>query len=145
MPRYNGCMKLLAKPLLFCCAAFLAVMLAVADPGTMRAAESGVAVPAETVAAPAVAERLHVAQQQPRKRRTLMDLLFGNDEEEAPQRAPAREAPVVRRQPAPAAQPSLPPAKPAVEKAEGATRVAVFGDSLASDLSKALERHFAED
>ena len=74
-----------------------------------------------------------------------MDLLFGNDEEVAPQRAPAQEAPVVRRQPAPAAQASLPPAKPAIEKAEGATRLAVFGDSLAVDLSKALERHYAED
>ena len=32
-----------------------------------------------------------------------------------------------------------------MEKAENATRLAVFGDSLAIDLSKALERLYAED
>ena len=106
---------------------------------------------AETTTAPqqvqpgAAVDRLHVAQQQPRKRRTLMDLLFGDDREER-QQAPAREPPpVVRKQTAPAPRASLPPAKPAVEKAEGATRLAVFGDSLAVELSKALERHYAED
>ena len=40
---------------------------------------------------------------------------------------------------------SLPPPKPQVEKAPDATRLAVFGDSLAIDLSKALERLYAED
>lgn len=133
------------KLLLLCSAVLVAALLVVAAPAVAVAAESAAAAPVQSQAGPAVAERLRVAQQQPRKRRTLMDLLFGNDEEVRPQRAPAKEAPVVRRQAAPAAQASLPPAKPAVEKTEGATRLAVFGDSLAVDLSKALERHYAED
>lgn len=81
-------------------------------------------------------ERIVVAQEQ--RRRTLMDLLFGEE--------PAAPPPVQQQQPrqqAPAA--SLPPPKPQVEKAEGATRLAVFGDSLAIDLSRALERFYAED
>lgn len=74
---------------------------------------------------------------QAQKRRTLFDLLFGDE--------PAKQAPVKQptRQQAPTA--SLPPAKPQVEKAADATRLAVFGDSMAIDLSKALERHYAED
>lgn len=76
-----------------------------------------------------------VAQQQ--KRRTLFDLLFGEPE---PAPAPVQQAP---RQAAPAA--ALPPPKPQVEKAPDATRLAVFGDSLAIDLSRALERFYAED
>lgn len=78
-----------------------------------------------------------VAQQQ--RRRTLFDLLFGEE--------PAATAPVEQPQQAPQQQaaPSLPPPKPQVEKAENATRLAVFGDSLAIDLSKALERLYAED
>jgi hypothetical protein len=144
MDHYNGGMELSHKSSLLCCAILIAALLAIMAPAPVTAVEAAAA-PATSQAAPAAAERLRVAQQQPRKRRTLMDLLFGNDEEVEPQRAPAREAPVVRRQPAPAAQASLPPAKPAVEKAEGATRLAVFGDSLAVDLSKALERHYAED
>ena len=44
-------------------------------------ANEAVAIPALTIAPPAI-ERIHVAQQQPRKkRRTLLDMLFGNDEE----------------------------------------------------------------
>lgn len=79
-----------------------------------------------------------VAQAQ--KRKTLFDLLFGDEPAkpapvQQPQRAPRQQAPTA----------SLPPAKPEVEKADDATRVAVFGDSLAIDLSKALERHYAED
>ena len=82
-------------------------------------------------------------QQRPRKRKTLMDLLFGDDQEQQRQdAAPVVEGPAVVRQPKEA---SLPPAKPAVEKAVGATRLAVFGDSMAVDLSKALERLYAED
>lgn len=82
-------------------------------------------------------DTLVVAQQQ--KRRTLFDLLFG-EEEQAPPPPVVQSAP---RQAAPA--PSLPPPKPQVEKAVNATRLAVFGDSLAIDLSKALERFYAED
>lgn len=90
--------------------------------------------------APAFAQaqtRFEVAQQQ--KRRTLFDVLFGDEPQQAP-------PPVQQTQPrkvTPAA--SLPPPKPQVEKAENATRLAVFGDSLAVDLAKALERFYAED
>lgn len=80
--------------------------------------------------------------QKPRKkRRTLMDMLFGNDEEEQP--APVVEKPVVKVKPKKAAD--LPPPKPKIEKAPGATRLAVFGDSMATDVAKALDRFYAED
>jgi hypothetical protein len=91
--------------------------------------------------APALAqsdERIEVAQQE--RRRTLFDLLFGEPE---PPPAPVQQRRQQPRQQAPAA--SLPPPKPEVEKAPNATRLAVFGDSLAIDLSKALERFYAED
>ena len=78
-----------------------------------------------------------VAQEQ--KRRTLFDLLFG-EEPAAP--APVQQPPRQQRAPTAAA---LPPAKPQVEKAADATRLAVFGDSLAIDLSRALEQLYAED
>ncbi|MHB1104093.1 MAG: SGNH/GDSL hydrolase family protein [Devosia sp.] len=88
------------------------------------------------------AETIIVAQQKkPRKRKTLMDLLFGNEEEQRREEAPVVETPAVVKPKAA----SLPPAKPAVEKAVGATRLAVFGDSMAVDLAKALERLHAED
>jgi hypothetical protein len=86
-------------------------------------------------------ERIHVAQ-----RRTLFDLLFGDEPAAPPPVEQPRQQQQPRQQPrqqAPAA--SLPPPKPQVEKAEDATRLAVFGDSLAIDLSKALERLYAED
>ena len=91
-----------------------------------------------TDVAPAFAQNdgtIIVAQEQ--KRRTLFDLLFGEPE---PAPAPVQQAP--RQTAAPAA---LPPPKPQVEKAPNATRLAVFGDSLAIDLSRALERFYAED
>ncbi len=87
--------------------------------------------------------RLLVAQasERPRKKRkTLMDMLFGSDEPEEP---PVIEKPVVKAKPKKAAD--LPPAKPKIEKAEGATRLAVFGDSMATDVAKALDRFYAED
>lgn len=90
--------------------------------------------------APALAQShdtMIVAQEQ--KRRTLFDLLFGSPEPAPVVQAPQQRAP----QRAPAA--SLPPPKPQVAKAEDATRLAVFGDSLAIDLSRALERFYAED
>lgn len=81
-------------------------------------------------------------EQQPRrKRRTLMDLLFGDDEPER-QQAPVVEKPVVKKQKKAAIPP---PEKPKIEKAAGATRLAVFGDSMATDVGKALERFYAED
>ncbi len=87
-------------------------------------------------------ERYEVAQQEQPKRRTLFDLLFG---EQPAQPAPAQPAPrqTQPRQTAPTA--ALPPPKPQIEKAENATRLAVFGDSLAVDLARALERFYAED
>lgn len=85
---------------------------------------------------------VEVAQQ-----RNLFDLLFGPRETPAPTR--------VRRTPAPAPHvdtprvvvptPSIVQIPNAVEKVEGATRLAVFGDSLAIDLAKAFQREFAED
>ena len=80
-------------------------------------------------------------EQVKKKRRTLMDLLFGGGEEEQ-QQAPV-EAPVVTK-PKKATLPPV-PEKPKVEKAANATRLVVFGDSMAVDVAKALERFYAED
>lgn len=82
------------------------------------------------------------AEERPRKKRkTLMDMLFGSDEPEPP---PVIEKPVVKKaKPKKAA--NLPPPKPKIEKAAGATRLAVFGDSMATDVAKALDRFYAED
>lgn len=74
------------------------------------------------------------------RRRTLMDLLFGEPE---PEPAPVQQQQAPRQQQAPTA--ALPPPKPEVEKAPNATRLAVFGDSLAIDLSRALERFYEDD
>ncbi|MBJ6988530.1 DUF459 domain-containing protein [Devosia sp. MC521] len=84
-------------------------------------------------------ERIVIAQQEQPRRRTLFDLLFGEE--------PAAPAPVQRTQPRRQAAPTPPPPppKPVVVKSVDATRLAVFGDSLAIDLAKALERHYAED
>lgn len=96
--------------------------------------------------APALAQdidRMHVAQEQ--RRRTLFDLLFGDEEPRQrveprqQQRQPPRQQP--RRTP-PVAE--APPA-PKIEKAEEATRLAVFGDSMAVDLAKGLARFYADD
>jgi hypothetical protein len=78
------------------------------------------------------------AQEQPvkKKRRTLMDLLFGGGEEQP-------EAPVVTA-PKKASLPPV-PEKPKIDKAPTATRLAVFGDSLAVDVAKALDRYYADD
>lgn len=102
--------------------------------------------------APAFAQddgRVLVAQEQ--RRRTLFDLLFGEEEQAAPpppvqQQQQQRRRPQQRpQQAAPAASPPPPPPAPKIEKAADATRLAVFGDSLAIDLSKALDRFYAED
>ncbi|MGB3339050.1 MAG: DUF459 domain-containing protein [Devosia sp.] len=76
------------------------------------------------------------------RRRTLFDLLFGEEPAPAPvqEQAPRQTPREQQAQPA-----ALPPAQPLVEKAPNATRLAVFGDSLAIDLSRALERFYAED
>lgn len=91
-------------------------------------------------------ETIVVAQdQQPpakKKRKTLMDMLFGPKDPVVVEQ-PAAPAEQPKRKSTPAA--SLPPPKPKVEKAPNATRLAVFGDSLATDLAKALDRFYAED
>lgn len=72
--------------------------------------------------------------------RTLFDLLFGPKETTPP---PAVTRPSTTRTitPAPAQITTL----DVIEKIDGATRLAVFGDSLAIDLAKAFQRAFAED
>ena len=67
---------------------------------------------------------------------TLWDLLFG----------PKKKTVTTRRtKPAPPPRTSLPEVVPDVEKSPDATRLAVFGDSLAVDLAKALKRFYSED
>lgn len=90
------------------------------------------------LAQPAMGERMLLAQNEQPRRRTLFDLLFGEEPAPAPQ--------VQQTQPRPQAAPvALPPPAPVIDKAPDATRLAVFGDSLAIDLTKALERFYAED
>lgn len=84
-------------------------------------------------------EPVLMAQAEQPRRRTLFDLLFG--EEPAPAPPPVQQT-QPRQQAVPAA---LPPPTPTVDKSPDATRLAVFGDSLAIDLTKALERLYAED
>lgn len=92
-------------------------------------------------AQPLTDDRMLVAQAEQPRRRTLFDLLFGEEPEPAPQVRQTQP----RQQAAPAPAAALPPPKPAIDKAEDATRLAVFGDSLAIDLARALERFYAED
>src|SRR5690554_6559595 len=90
---------------------------------------------------------------QAQERRSLFEVLFGSGEDTTtqqtqPQPRPQQSAP--RRQPqqsapAPRASAPSPTPSPQVEKNENARRIAVFGDSLAVDLSRALERFYAED
>lgn len=78
------------------------------------------------------------------QRTTLFDLLFGRKPAQPQQVQPPQQQtrPTTR---APAPKAALPPPKPKVDKAEGAKRLGVFGDSLAIDLSKGLERYYADD
>lgn len=92
-------------------------------------------------AQPLADDRVLVAQSEQPRRRTLFDLLFGEEPEPAPQVRQTQPRP----QAAPAPAAALPPPKPTVDKDEDATRLAVFGDSLAIDLARALERFYAED
>ena len=91
--------------------------------------------------APVFAQSGDVVVGQQQRRRTLFDILFGDDQ---PTSTPA---PVTqpRSQPRQQAAPATPPPPPEVTKAADATRLAVFGDSLAVDLSRALERFYADD
>lgn len=108
--------------------AFIALVFVLALPVMAQAEE------------PPFGSRIEVAQQ----RESLWDRLFG------PQNRNVRPPANVGNQPsttkrAPARRASLPPAKPKIEKNEGATRLVVFGDSLAVDLAKAMDRFYAED
>jgi hypothetical protein len=94
--------------------------------------------------APVVAQGIFGGGQQQqgqpqKKRRTLFDMLFGGGDDQQPTPPPA---PVVVK-PKKGALP-VPP-KPAAEKAETATRLAVFGDTMAVDLAKALDRYYQDD
>ncbi|WP_375598924.1 DUF459 domain-containing protein [Devosia sp. Naph2] len=100
--------------------------------------------PGPALAQSVVGERMEVAQSEQPRRRTLFDLLFGEEPAPAPQVQQTRPRPQ-QAAPKPAPAPALPPPKPAIDKAEDATRLAVFGDSLAIDLARALERFYAED
>ncbi|MBN9317177.1 MAG: DUF459 domain-containing protein [Devosia sp.] len=122
----------------------LAVLaLVLTDVLTMFAEAREMVTPPAAITAQAESGPMLVAQadQAPprKKRRTLMDLLFG-DPQEQQQQAPVVEKPVVKPKKA-----DLPPAKPKIEKAAGATRLAVFGDSMATDVGLALERLYADD
>ncbi len=80
------------------------------------------------------------SQQQPqKKRRTLFDMLFGNNDDQQDVTPP----PAVVTKPKKAVLPV--PSKPAIAKSANATRLAVFGDSLAVDLAAALDRLYADD
>lgn len=84
-----------------------------------------------------------LAQEQ-RRPQTLFELLFGTSEPQQTQQAPAptRTAPRASSQ---ASAPAAPPPPPAIEKAPDATRVMVFGDSMAVDLARGMERFYAEN
>lgn len=104
----------------------------------MAAGPDATAVPVLGLAQ-AAPDRILVAQEEPpRRRKTLMDLLFGGD-------GAAQPAPEVVKKPASAPKADLPPALPKIEKSTGAVRLAIFGDSLAVDLAKGLDRHYADD
>jgi hypothetical protein len=81
-------------------------------------------------------------QQQPvkKKRKTLMDMLFGGGDDQQDEAPPP---PKVVTKPKKAALPA--PTKPAIEKSTTATRLAVFGDSMAADLAAALTRFYDDD
>ena len=86
------------------------------------------------------------ASAQQRTTRTLFEVLFGggNEEQQAP--PPVTVQPRPQAQPAPRApQPAPPPAAPELAKSENARRIAVFGDSLAVDIARALERLYANN
>ena len=120
--------------------AVAALLLADLLPSVAMAREAVVLAPVTVTADDG---RILVAQQEEprRKRRTLFDMLFG-DEPEQQEKAPVVEKPVVEQQRKKAA---LPPPEPKIEKAAGATRLMIFGDSMATDLGNALERLYAED
>jgi hypothetical protein len=85
-------------------------------------------------------ERIEVAQA--REPRNIFELIFGVPDEPTPQQP---QQPTRRTTDSTPAAPAAPAPPPAVDKNEGATRMAVIGDSMAVDLANALERFYAED
>lgn len=81
--------------------------------------------------------------QDQRPRRSLFEVLFGGGQTQSQPQQPVTAQPQ-QSAPRPAPQASLPPV-PRIEKAPNAKRIAVFGDSLAVDLTRAMERFYAED
>ncbi|AEQ52720.1 DUF459 domain-containing protein [Pelagibacterium halotolerans] len=83
---------------------------------------------------------------QERTTRTLFEVLFGSQNEQQQPQPPVTSQPRAQPQPsapsAPRAQPDA-SRSPEIEKSDNARRVAVFGDSLAVDLARALERFYA--
>jgi hypothetical protein len=131
----------------------LALVAADLMPMLVEAEAAALPAPAPVQAPPAAAAGVHVAQlfsfgnddeprrQQPRKkRRSLLDMLFGRDEE--PSQPQVTVAP---KKAAPRKQAATPPAKPEIPKSPNATRLAVMGDSMAGEIADALERFYAED
>ncbi|WP_339646786.1 DUF459 domain-containing protein [uncultured Pelagibacterium sp.] len=84
---------------------------------------------------------------QERSTRTLFEVLFGsgNEEQQSQPQEPVTSQPRPQAQPAPQPRQAEPPETSEVEKSDNARRVAVFGDSLAVDLARALERLYADN
>jgi len=82
-------------------------------------------------------ERIEVAQ-----KRTLFDILFGRKETKPAPRVTSK--PPTRRTNAPVIAPSI-VVPEIIDKNENATRLAVFGDSMAIDLARALKRSYGDD
>lgn len=87
------------------------------------------------------------AMAQERSTRTLFEVLFGsgNQDQQSQPQEPVTSQPRPQAQPAPQPRQAEPPARSEVEKSDNARRVAVFGDSLAVDLARALERLYADN
>ncbi len=84
---------------------------------------------------------IEIAQNKPTN---LFDLLFNNNQQ-TKKKTPKRKVQTRTTKRKKTATPSLSPITSSIEKSKDATRLMVFGDSLAIDLSKALTRFYAED
>ncbi len=82
-------------------------------------------------------QRIEVAQ-----KRTLFDILFGRKETKPAPRTTSK--PPARRTTAPVIAPKI-VVPEIIDKNENATRLAVFGDSMAIDLARALTRSYGDD
>jgi hypothetical protein len=93
----------------------------------------------------ALGQTLFGPSRAPAHHQTLFDFLFGPRQPPQQQVPRQLQAPPVVRRATPPKATATAPAKPTIAKAENATRVAVFGDSMAVDLGKALDRLYADD